>query len=139
MTREEIIEYAEAKKAKLDEKMSRPENMYGAYAMYSSELEFTSAAIAAIRAQQEQEINEPLTLDELRQMEGEPVWMAPVQKAGWISVPAQWTIFAGVSESISREPVYVFSTPRTPLEGMGGSYGQTWLAYRRKPKDTTEG
>lgn len=83
--------------------------------------------------------DEPLTLDELRQMEGEPVWMAPVQKAGWISVPAQWTIFAGVSESISREPVYVFSTPRTPLEGMGGSYGQTWLTYRRKPKDTTEG
>ena len=83
--------------------------------------------------------DEPLTLDELRQMEGEPVWMAPVQKTGWISVPAQWTIFAGVSESISREPVYVFSTPRTPLEGMGGSYGQTWLAYRRKPKNTTEG
>lgn len=55
MTREEIIEYAEAKKAELDKRMSRPESMFGAYAMYSSELEFTSAAIAALRAQQEQE------------------------------------------------------------------------------------
>lgn len=31
-------------------------------------------AVAALRAQQEAERNDPLTLDELRKMDGEPVW-----------------------------------------------------------------
>ncbi len=32
-------------------------------------------AIAALRAQQEAEKNDPLTMDELREMDGEPVWV----------------------------------------------------------------
>lgn len=41
-------------------------------------LESLDMALSALRAQQEHEINEPLTLDELRQMEGEPVWTVGV-------------------------------------------------------------
>ena len=37
--------------------------------------EAVKIATAALRAQQEQESNEPLTLDELREMEGKPVWV----------------------------------------------------------------
>ena len=37
-------------------------------------LESLDMALSALRAQQEHEINEPLTLDELRAMNGEPVW-----------------------------------------------------------------
>lgn len=37
--------------------------------------EALNMAIAALRAQQEAEKNEPLTLEELREMEGEPVWL----------------------------------------------------------------
>ena len=35
-------------------------------------------AISALRAQQEQERNEPLTLDELRTMDGEPVYSVEI-------------------------------------------------------------
>ena len=33
-------------------------------------------ALAALREQQEREENEPLTLEELREMDGEPVWLS---------------------------------------------------------------
>lgn len=114
------------------------------YAYYEDDIPLQVAtaldmAISALRAQQEQESNEPLTLDGLRQMKGEPVWITPVKESGHIPVPEQWTIFAGMSEDINKNKVYVFSTIRTPLSCTGESYGQTWLTYRRKPKDATEG
>ena len=51
MTREEAIEYAEKKNLKLEEEIERPGSYYGAYAMYSTELEFVSMAISALRQQ----------------------------------------------------------------------------------------
>lgn len=66
-------------------------------------------------------LNEPLTLAELRQMDGEPVW---VQSPG-IPEYGRWAI----------------------VEGAGGNclflhddftchdYGKTWLAYRQKPEE----
>ena len=96
-------------------------------------------AISALRAKQERESNEPLTLDELRQMKGEPVWITPAKESEHIPVPEQWTIFAGMSEDINKNKVYVFSTTRTTLAYTSESYGQTWLAYRHQLKNTTEG
>ena len=49
MTREEAIEYAEKKNLKLEEEIERPGSYYGAYAMHSTELEFVSMAISALR------------------------------------------------------------------------------------------
>lgn len=86
MTREEIIGYAEAKKAKLQERMDGPDSMYGGYAIYSSELEFVSASLTALREQEEQENQKPLTLEELQTMAGEPVWCSEYQCYGIIEI-----------------------------------------------------
>lgn len=42
--------------------------------LYRERKEMAEITLSALRAQQEAEENEPLTLDELRQMDGEPVW-----------------------------------------------------------------
>lgn len=70
------------------------------------------------------EKNNPLTLEELREMDGEPVWAVLLTKtkgndSGWTlvyknngySAAQRWTIWALWYED----------------------YGKTWLAYRRKP------
>lgn len=65
--------------------------------------------------------NAPLTLDELRQMEGEPVWIhAPEipQRRGWAIV-----------EGFDDEAMYVAYAELT-LDG----YGKYWWAYRHKPE-----
>ena len=53
MTREEAIAYGESKKARIQEKLRRAGSSYGDYAIYYSEMAFTSAALAALREQEE--------------------------------------------------------------------------------------
>lgn len=81
-------------------------------------------AISALRAQQERENSKPLTLDELREMDGEPVYLSDlVEKDG---VWEGWIVFTSYNE-------YGFR-PRGgglfPIDG----YGKTWLVYRHKPE-----
>jgi hypothetical protein len=60
--------------------------------------------------------NDPLTLDELRKMGGEPYWHVGLQED---SPPPHWSILdAHFAQHI---------------EDYG--YGERWLAYRRKPKE----
>ena len=54
--------------------------------------------------------NEPLALDELRKMDGEPVWLVN-QNGG------RWVIMSGV---------YLWNSRKN------ADYGKTWLAYRSK-------
>lgn len=49
MTREEAIEYAESKKMRLEALVYNDDCKYGNYAMYSGELSFVNAALAALR------------------------------------------------------------------------------------------
>ena len=65
--------------------------------------------------------NEPLTLDELRQMDGEPVW---VQSPG-VPEYGRWAIVEGVGENC-----LFLHDDFTCHE-----YGKTWIAYRRKPEE----
>lgn len=53
MTREEAITYGERKKARIQEKLCRDESSYGDRSIYYSEMEFTSAALSALREQDE--------------------------------------------------------------------------------------
>ena len=76
----------------------------------------------AISALREQDVadkdvgnNEPLTLDELRQMNGEPVWC--------VSLGAK----------LSRGDGWYIGVNNWCLNG----YGKTWLAYRQKPEEGT--
>ena len=58
---------------------------------------------------------EPLTLDELREMGGEPVLLVN-QNGG------RWVIMSGAYLCDSRK---------------NADYGKTWLAYRQKPEERT--
>lgn len=78
--------------------------------------EALNMAIAAIRAQQEAEKNEPLTLDELREMEGEPYWHVSLQSD---LLQHHWAI---LPSEVAKCPQDYF-------------YSERWLAYRHKPKE----
>ena len=80
-------------------------------------------AISALRAKRERENQKPLTLDELRQMDGEPVW---VQSPG-VPEYGRWAIVEGVGENC------LFLHDDFTCH----DYGKTWLAYRQKPEEGT--
>lgn len=87
--------------------------------------EALNMAIAALRAQQEAEKNEPLTLDELREMDGEPVLL----ETGEVSIREQ--LIAAWEILIDHDEDCFFFTRRK--KGFSAkNYGLTWLAYRRK-------
>lgn len=67
--------------------------------------------------------NDPLTLEELREMDGEPVWICdPDGSDGmWALVDLEYELCRTAKGGIA-----IFDT-----------YGKTWLAYRRKPEEET--
>lgn len=74
----------------------------------------------------EQQSNDPLSLDELRQMDGEPVWVV------WLDgrLKSRWHI---VGSSLWIEMF-------TEWDGAFSlDYGKTWLAYRHKTEDVNNG
>lgn len=77
--------------------------------------------------------NDPLTLEELREMDGEPVWISPVKENG--KVPARWMLVSGYNQN---KDIYLFAPSCNITQGYDGkSYGKTWLAYRRRPEEGT--
>ena len=82
-------------------------------------------AISALRQQEHfREVTkkvEPLTLDELRKMDGEPVW---VQSPG-VPEYGRWAIVEGVGENC------LFLHDDFTCH----DYGKIWLAYRKKPEE----
>lgn len=78
-------------------------------------------AIDALREQEERESRKPLTLDELRQMDGEPVWIDD-----WFEDFHGWELSEDASD-------YFDGDSRT-VE----SYGTRWEAYRSKPKEDSK-
>lgn len=68
--------------------------------------------------------NNPLTLEELRRMDGEPVW---VQAPG-VPKYGRWAIVAGVDTGDGEQTLYCRGDYTCRY------YGKTWLAYRRKPE-----
>lgn len=91
-------------------------------------------ALAALRAQAEEEKNEPLTLEELRELGGESVWVKVIDhnmfadKAddfdGWGLTRKSWV---RVWDEARADLVHV----DYDLE----DYGKAWIAYRRKPEE----
>ena len=68
--------------------------------------------------------NSPLTLDELRGMDGEPVW---VELIG-LKRPSAWYLLnLRDKEAVNKRGGFVSLI----------NYGDTWLAYRRKPEEGT--
>lgn len=92
-------------------------------------------AISALRQQEHfREVTkkvEPLTLDELRQMDGEPVWIhfiggAVIRNDGWFIVSQ-----IGTSE--------IFLSGKVSVYKNFWYYGETWLAYSQKPEEDDHG
>lgn len=72
--------------------------------------------------------NEPLTLEQLRKMDGEPVW---VQTPG-IPQYGRWVIVAGIDTNDGQKTLYCQG------DYTCRNYGQDWLAYRRPPEGEEE-
>lgn len=94
------------------------------------EIEPLREAAALLRTHPDAQPNEPLTLEELREMDGQPVWIVSSRGSGWCIV--QWH---GVNKS------WMYFSQTGTAEGMTATpitakdYGDTWVAYRRPPKE----
>ena len=77
MTIEEAIEYWEGLRKTFSSQLEKEENHFGRMHLQTT-IDAIDMAISALRQQEtvtnRNGLNEPLTLDELRQMDGEPVW-----------------------------------------------------------------
>ena len=90
-------------------------------------------AISALQ-QQGQELNAPLTLDELRKMDGEPVWVSVSNNWRESGVSEGWCIVRFHSED-DRVRVYVYDTRHGARFFAQQDYGESWIAYRQKPEE----
>ena len=92
-------------------------------------------AISALRQQETvANRNEPLTLDELRKMDGEPVWVSVSNNWRESGVSEGWCIVRFHSED-DRVRVYVYDTRHGARFFAQQDYGESWWAYRQKPKE----
>ena len=121
MTREEAIKVLE----------KQFDKSCGNYRYQNAEkLDFEDAlwvAISALRQQDHfREVTkkvDPLTLDELREMEGQPVYIV------------ENTEYWAIVNSFDQAGVYLLSYGNPDDYGYFGLYGKTWLAYRQKPEE----
>lgn len=77
-------------------------------------------AIAILRTHPDTQPNEPLTLEELRKMEGDIVYCVPLND--WAKVVTYGLLFFGTDE---------YKNWNELIDG----YGKKWLAYRHPPKE----
>lgn len=84
-------------------------------------------------ARQEQERNAPLTLDDLRKMDGEPVWTVTTG----VSSSGRWELCT--CETVCACPLHKVLRCVTAYGEVTDydldTYGKTWLAYRQKPEE----
>ena len=82
--------------------------------------------------------NEPLTLEELREMNGEPVW---VKRLKGLSVcDTDWAVVEfRLEPDVKHYEIRVW-WPGSEYEDAPSEddYGKTWLAYRRRPEGEEE-
>ena len=103
-------------------------------------VELCDAVDMAISALRQQELFcevtkkvEPLTLDELRQMDGEPVWTVTTG----ISSSGRWELCT--CETVCACPLHkvlrCVTADGEVTDYDLDTYGKTWLAYRQKPEE----
>lgn len=82
-------------------------------------------AVEALREKAEREDPKPLTLEELRQMDGEPVWI----------IAKHHVIYADVVKIQGKEDGDAFIGFQINYRLQENGYGKTWLAYSNKPQN----
>lgn len=88
----------------------------------SEEYKIMKRTVITIMSEWEDAQEVPLTLDELAQMEGEPVW---VQSPG-VPEYGRWAIVEGVSTADGDKILFLHD------DFTCHEYGDVWLAYRHK-------
>jgi hypothetical protein len=94
--------------------------------------EVCGLAIQALREKQERSAaeNKPLSLEELRQMDGEPVWTVTIGLVG----SGRWELMNFTTLSVY--PYHPVITLINLIDGQEDyeldTYGKTWLAYAHK-------
>lgn len=92
--------------------------------------EALSMAVAALREQEERENPKPLTLDELRKMDGEPVFIVDLVHKSEPNVSDLWGGWIVFTKHNQNGFI-----PRGGGFFSNYGYGKSWLAYRNKPKE----
>ena len=87
-------------------------------------------AVAALREQEERDHQKPLTLDELRQMDGEPVFLVDLVHKSEPETPNLWGGWIVFTSHNTNGFI-----PRGGGFFSNDGYGKTWLSYRSKPKE----
>lgn len=78
--------------------------------------------------------NDPLTLEELRKMDGEPVWIHSFSAVQRKTKIACWAIVETIGHA---NATFLRAGVNCRTTKWFANYGQTWLAYRRKPEENT--
>ena len=90
-------------------------------------------AISALRQQDHfREVTkkvEPLTMDELRKMDGEPVWI--VEYPDW----GHWELSADAEDYVTDRDTDFYGMKHNDTAGRYGLHKLGWLAYRQKPEE----
>lgn len=73
----------------------------------------------------------PLTLDELRKMDGEPVWI--VEYPDW----GHWELSADAGDYVAERDYDCYGMKHDDPAGRYGLHKLGWLAYRQKPEEGT--
>lgn len=138
MTREEAIVLIERSVNELKEMMQTITMPQSAAEQLQKQIDAHEMAISALRQESvtnRNGLNDPLTLDELRKMDGEPVWTVTIG----LSDSGRWELCA--CETICACPLHKVLRCVTAT-GECTDYefdtcGKTWLAYRQKPEEGT--
>lgn len=75
--------------------------------------------------------NEPLTLEQLREMDGEPVWI--VEQPDW----GHWELSADAEDYLADRDQDFYGLKHDDPAGRYGLHVLGWLAYRRPPEGET--
>lgn len=90
-----------------------------------------ATALIALREQAERENPKPLTLDEIRQMDGEPIWCVDGEGHGCYCL-----VNAKTEDCIDNEcGAWCFAFYGMKGDGKYGLHRTGWVAYRQKPKE----
>ena len=132
MTIEEAIEWMQEEKASFE----RAPDLNGCpmTEYWQNAIDVYDMAISALRQQDHfREVTkkvEPMTLDELRKMDGEPVWCE-------IYIKGQFPFYGIVHGDNVTGFIPGDDRPVNLAITNVGAYGLAWLAYRQKPEEGT--
>lgn len=76
--------------------------------------------------------NKPLTLEQLREMDGEPVWI--VEQPDW----GHWELSADAEDYLANRDQDFYGLKHDDPAGRYGLHVLGWLAYRRPPEGEEE-